>query len=141
MSKKGEKYLYIENKSGYAFVILFIVLNVAALLISLDKIAINSSIMPYSLFNIILSLVVFLGAIKQKMYSKKWALACIAIGILQVTRIFWPTPEYRDDTTQMIASVLLVISSVSIIWGSIITLKKHKLRHEAEGLQVKPLAH
>lgn len=141
MSNKGEKYLYIENKSGYNFVLLFIILNIVAFLTSLDKIVIDSGIMVYSLFNILLSLLTFLAATQQKVYSKKWAYLSVLIAVVQFVRVFLSVPVYRDTSVELFVNSLIIISAVSLVVGSVITIRKNKLRIKAEGLQSKPVAH
>lgn len=141
MNNKGEKFLYIENKSGYNFVLLFIVLNIVAFLTSLDRIVIDSGIMVYSMFNILLSLLTFLAATQQKIYSKKWAYISLVIAVVQVIRVFLSVPVYRDTSIELFINSLLIVSAVSLVVGSAITLWKNNLRQEAEGLQKKPVAH
>ena len=141
MNNKGEKFLYIENKSGYYFVLLFIVLNIVAFLTSLDRSVIDSGIMVYSMFNILLSLLTFLAATQQKIYSKKWAYISLVIAVVQVIRVFLSVPVYRDTSIELFINSLLIVSAVSLVVGSAITLWKNNLRQEAEGLQKKPVAH
>lgn len=137
MNKKGEKYLYIENKSGYSFVLLSIIINGTGLLYSMDRIVVNNQILWYVILNIILTLFIFLDATEQKLYSKKWANVSFLVAAVQILRLFIQ-PDFKDANTEMIVNITLILSTISLVAGSLITLKKARMREEAASLQTKP---
>ena len=132
MNIKADKMRYQTNTSAFSLILLGLVLSVAALF----SIITPSTIVPdfttalEILINIILMLVTFLAAERCKFYDRKWAIAVIFIAAIHILRIFFvPTRLVANDmitASQYIKIILLLVgSAVALIFGAIITLRKH----------------
>lgn len=124
----GEKLLYQNNNLAYNLTLGFILINTIVMIIVLKSMTINIRVGSFILFNIILSLVSFLLAIKVKKYSVNWAIFGISLGALQGVRSF-ALPQLPSVGTNKILVALSIISSVFVIMGGIVTYIKGKRRN------------
>lgn len=124
---KGEKLFYQDNKTGYSLVLGFILINIAATIFTLKAMYINFNIGIFTLYNIILTLISFLAAIKLKKYSLNWALFVFVISFLQVIRSF-RLPELKNADLKQLIIILMLSSTVLLFLGGITTISKFKVR-------------
>ena len=137
MNIKADKMRYQPNKGGYSFILLGLAISIAALfsIITPTTDVPNFGTAVEILLNIILMLVTFLAAERCKVYSKDWALITLVIAGIHVLRIFWvPTQLVSNGQLsgwQFTGIVfMLVASSVSLVLGSVITLRKQSVLHK-----------
>jgi len=125
--QKGEKLIYQDNKSAYEFALGFILLNTVATILTLNYMEVNIRIGTFVMFNIILSLVSFLMAMKVKKYSVSWAYGSIIISIIQFIRSFF-MPKLEDNQQNQIIMIIMIVSSGLILASGIITIRKARTR-------------
>lgn len=123
----GEKLLYQNNNLAYNLTLGFILINTIVMIIVLKSMTINIRVGSFILFNIILSLISFLLAIKVKKYSINWAILGVCIGALQGVRSY-TLPQLPSVGTNKLLVALSIISSVLVIMGGIVTYIKGKRR-------------
>lgn len=127
----GEKFLYIENKTGSNFIIGFTVMNMIAYVLSMGSVAVNYNMFWFSMINIFLTLFTFLLGTKQKQYSKPWTYIGFGVALIQILQILFYPELYTDQTEIMVIYGLLILSVISIVIGSLITLKRINIREES----------
>lgn len=126
---KGEKLLYQENKSAYGLVLGFLMLNLAITLFVLRAMAVNAGIGVFIMYNIVLSLVGFLVAIKIKKYSMGFGVFTIILGVFHFVVNFIMT-GLPASTQNPAATLLTALASLMLAAGGIITIRKTKLRRQ-----------
>jgi len=120
---KVEKSLYQPNTLGYNLILLSIALNGYYLIRILNIVEKNYDIGGIVLFNIFVSLLLFLGAVRCKVYNQRWAIGIIVIGAIQAIRPFVSLPEEVVELkTQLI--LVVVVSGLVLISAGIISLIK-----------------
>jgi len=137
MNVKADKMRYQPNKSGYALVLLGLVFSIIALfsIITPPTIRPNFRIAMEILINIFLMLLTFLAAERCKVYSRQWAIIAIVFAGIHVLRIFW-VPTYLLSRGQIsglqftMILVWLIGTSVSLVFGALITLRKSQMLHK-----------
>jgi hypothetical protein len=125
--KNGEKLIYQDNKTAYELAIGFILLNTLATILTLNFMEINIRIGTFVMFNIILSLVSFLMAMKVKKYSLSWAYGAVIISIIQFLRSFF-MPELADQLKNQMTMIIMIASAGLILASGIVTIGKAKTR-------------
>jgi uncharacterized membrane protein len=130
VAEKGEKFLYIENKTGSNLILGFTISNMVAYLISMNHVSVNYNIFWFSIFNIAFTLLAFLMSTKQKMYSKKWVYAAVPVVIVQIIQIVRYPNLQAETSTKIVIYALLILSVVCISSGSLLTLKRIRLREK-----------
>ncbi len=124
---KGEKLYYQENKLAYSCVIGFIILNVATTILTLRSMTIDFYIGIFTMYNIMLTLISFLAAVKLKKYSSIWAIIALIISFIQFIRCF-KMPELKNEEMSLVIIVMMLVSAVLLLLSGIITLTKAKVR-------------
>lgn len=129
-----EKMLYQVNKSGSNFVIIFILLNMFYTIVSLKFMPMTILIGSFTITNIAISLVGFLGSTKCKMYNINWAYFGVIGAIAQAIR-FLEIPATFDGNLWTLLFITLEVSAISLLAGSIITINKSKIKTNFEQAQ------
>lgn len=129
-----EKMSYQVNKSGSDFVVFFIALNMVYTIFTLKFMPITLAIGTFTLFNIAISLVAFLGSTKYKIYQIKWAYGGIVLALIQAGRILFLPVEFEPGL-RMFLIVVLELSAVLLVIGSLITIRKSKVKQAFEQTQ------
>lgn len=124
---KGEKLLYQDNKSGYKLILAFIVLNTFITIFVLRSMTINTAIGVFVMYNIVLSLVSFLAAIKVKKYSMGYAVFSLALGVLQFI-VSFNMPKLSDPGRNTLVTLLTIAEALIVITAGVITIIKSKIR-------------
>ncbi len=134
MNVKADKMRYQLNKASYGLILLGLSISVIAMFRIITPVTVrpNYEIAIEIMINIVLLLVTFLAAERCKFYSKHWAFASIAIGLIHLARIFYvPASLLRKDMLSypqfIIIALLLVISSLLISLGGYITWVKYNI--------------
>jgi hypothetical protein len=127
--KKAEKMLFIQNKLGYSFVLLYLVFNTAYTIKILNSMTPNRFISIEVMLNILLSLFVFLAAVKIKNYSVKWAYVIVGLGVFEFVRILL-IPNNINGSNLLYLTVTLILAGVFALIGGYVTIQKTKLRNQ-----------
>ena len=126
-----EKMLYQVNKSGSNLIILFILLNVFYTIVSLKYMPMTILIGSFTIVNIAISLMGFLGSTKCKLYNINWAYAFVVGAIAQAVR-FFEIPATFDPSLRLLLIVTLELSAISLLAGALITINKCKIKTKFE---------
>ncbi len=128
---KAEKYLFQENVAGANLVMLFVILNMIFTILNLRVMPVMYHIGISVMYNILVSLVGVLASTQVRAYSKAWAYIGFVIAVVQLLRI--PTiPEVYEKGFTMALTVIIILSAVSIIAGSLITIRRATLKNNYE---------
>jgi hypothetical protein len=127
--KKAEKMLFIQNKLGYTFVLLYLVFNTAYTIKILNSMTPNRFIAIEVMLNIVLSLLAFLAAVKIKNYLVQWAYVIVGLGVFEFVRILL-IPNSISGSNLRYLIVTLALAGVFALIGSYITIQKNKLRNQ-----------
>ncbi len=125
--REAEKYLYLENKLSQQLILGFLLLNTLFTVIYINSMAVNSRLGAFVMINIFLSLIAFLMAVRQKLYDIAWGYGGIALGIFQVSRLFF-IPEEIVNPNRLILQILIIITAVLAFAGSAICIKRTQER-------------
>lgn len=129
-----EKMLYQVNKSGSNLVVIFILLNMLYTIVSLTYMPMTVFIGTFTIVNIIISLAAFLGSTKFKVYNIKWAYAGLVGAVAQAIR-FIEIPSVFDSGLRSMLFITLEVSAICLLVGSIITIKKSRIKTSYEQSQ------
>lgn len=130
-----EKSLYKANVLSYYLVLLAIVLNGIVLIRTLNVVDKTYSVGLIILFNIFVSLLLFLGAVRLKTYAKNWTYIVCVVGAVQVIRAFFYIPENANRSEVITFILLLLVSAVLLIlaalyaYNKVILQEKYKAKH------------
>lgn len=119
-----EKSLYKANGLSYYLVLLSIVLNGVFLIRTLNVIDKTYSVGLIILFNIFISLLLFLGAVRLKTYAKNWTYITTVVGVVQVIRAIFFIPENATGTAYLTLVLLLLISAALLIGSAVYAYQK-----------------
>ena len=125
----SEKWLYQENSISQQFFMLFILGNTAFTIFYTNNIDVDYGLGLFIMLNIILSLISFLVAVRQKQYAFRWGIFGIAVAVFQLVRLVW-IPEEIVDPLRFQLRAILVVTSVFAFVGSFICLKRSRERQE-----------
>jgi len=130
----AEKLLYQPNKSGSTYVVFFILLNMLFTILTLKSMDMTINLGIFTLFNILVSLVGFLASTKYSIYKMKWAYGGTLFSLWQAGRIFF-IPEELDAALTFYLTIILLVSAGCLLIGSLITIRKTKIRNDFEASQ------
>lgn len=135
--KRDEKKLYQLNKLSYNLVMLFIILNTAHAIFTLQNMAVDYSIGFFIMITIIISMLSFLTAVKLQTYSKAFSYVALGIGVLQLVRFVLSPPEIEGEL-KVYLTILILGSIVFMLAGGMTSMvratKRSKyLKHEYKG--------
>jgi small-conductance mechanosensitive channel len=124
---KDEKLLFQENKLSFQLVLLFIILNTIITILVLKYMKVNVRVSIFVLYNIVLSLLSFLLAMKVKNYSLGWGSFSIIISISQFIRVLI-RPEITNASVNQFIIILTILSAGFMMAGGIVAITKTKRR-------------
>jgi len=127
--KKSEKRLYLENSLSQQLVLLYIAGNTLFTIIYVNNMNVDVQLGVFIMLNIVLSLLAFLMAVRQKLYASQWGYMGIAIGVFQLARLLW-IPEEITGSMRFFLAALLIATSISALAGSIICIKRSRERQK-----------
>ncbi|MDE6661550.1 MAG: hypothetical protein K2J93_06990 [Anaeroplasmataceae bacterium] len=116
--------VFKPNVIDFFWLMLFIILNTVLTIRSTSLMEYTIRIFIYDLFNIILTLVMFLAAEQVKKYHKQWSYVVIGVGVFQLLHIAF-LPEHTNTIFNI---VLYVITGVLAIYAGISSLIKSIFR-------------
>lgn len=124
---KDEKLLFQENKISFQLVLLFIVFNTIITILVLKYMKVNVRVSIFVLYNIVLSLLSFLLAMKVKSYSLGWGRFAIIVSISQFIRVLI-RPEITNVSVNRFIIILTILSAGCMMAGGIVAITKTKRR-------------
>lgn len=127
--KTNEKRLYLENTLSQHLIIIYILGNTAFAIFYVNNMDVDVQLGGFILLNIVLALVGFLMAVRQKMYDISWAYPGIAMGLFQFIRMLW-IPEEIVNPIRLLIVILLIVTGLSALVGSIICIKRSQERRK-----------
>lgn len=127
--KQHEKRLYLENSLSQQLILLYILGNTAFTIFEVVNMAVDFQVGTFIMLNIVLSLVSFLMAVRQKAYAIQWGYVGVALGVFQLTRLLW-IPEELTGSLRILLIVLLLITGGFAIAGSVICIKRSQERQK-----------
>ncbi|KAA3661118.1 MAG: hypothetical protein DWQ04_17410 [Chloroflexi bacterium] len=125
--KSNEKRLFLENTLSQQLIMFYIVGNAAFTIFYVNSSDINYRLGTFIMLNIVLSLFAFLMAVRQKVYQATWGYIGIGIAVFQFARLFW-IPEEIVNPVRLLLVLLLAVTAVSALTGSIICVKRSRER-------------
>ncbi|RMF01636.1 MAG: hypothetical protein D6768_10180 [Chloroflexi bacterium] len=126
--KTSEMRLYLENTLSQQLIFFYIGGLTLFTIFYINSMNVNVRLGIFIMVNIVLSLVGFLMAVRQKSYSSFWGYVGIALALFQFARLLW-MPEEIVGSVKFISAALLIATGISALVGSIICIK---LSHERQ---------
>lgn len=129
---KVDKMRYQLNKVSYFLILLALAIQVFSLFQIITPSTVKPSLQTAIeiLVNIVLLLVTFLAAEKNKIYDKKWGIAVFYIAAIHLARIFYePMSLFNKAEISfwhfMFIIMQIIMISFLLVFAGIITIKKH----------------
>ncbi len=114
--------IFKPNKIDFALLMLFIILNTVLTIKSTSLMAYTIRIFIFDIFNIVLTLFMFLAAEQIKKYHKKWCYLVIGVGLFQFIHMaFLPenTGTPWNITLYILTGILALYAGISSLLKSI----------------------
>lgn len=127
--KSNEKRLFVENSLSQQLIMFWLAGNTLFTILYTNNMAVTARLGIFVMLNIALSLFAFLVAVRQKVYLIQWAYLGIGLGIFQFARLFW-IPEEVVNPMRLYLQILLVITAVAALVGSIICIQRSRERQQ-----------
>ncbi|MDE7263729.1 MAG: hypothetical protein K2N64_03620 [Anaeroplasmataceae bacterium] len=116
--------IFRPNQIDFFWLMLFIILNTIITIYSTSLMEYTIRIFVFDIFNIVLTLVMFLAAEQIKKYHKEWSYIVIAIGVFQLVHLaFLP-----EKTNTVINIILYIITGMLAIYAGASSLLKSIFR-------------
>ena len=112
-----------DKLSGF-MVMLFAAINVVLTLLSVAKMEYTMRVFIFSMYNIVLTLVVLMASSMVKMYKPGWSISLIAIGAIQLARL----AIIPNNTNTALNISLYVISGLILVLTGLYSLYVSMLR-------------
>lgn len=125
----SEKRLYVENSRSQQLILFWLAGNTLFTILYINNMAVTARLGFFVMLNIALSLFAFLVAVRQKTYLIQWAYLGIGLAIFQFARLFW-IPEEIINPIRLYLQILLIITSVAALVGSIICIQLSRERQQ-----------
>lgn len=127
--KSDEKRLYVENTLSQQLVMFWLAGNMIFTLFYVNNMDVTVRLGFFVMLNIALSLFAFLVAVRQRVYQIQWGYLGIGLAIFQIARLFW-IPEEIVNPVRLYIQILLVVTSMAALAGSIICLQRSQKRQQ-----------
>lgn len=112
--------VFKPNRLDFCWVMLFIVLNTIITFQSTSLMEYTIRIFIFDLFNIVLTLVMFLAAEQIKKYHKEWSYIVIGIGVFQ-----WVHLAFSPARTNTVMNIVLyILTGILAVYAGISSLIK-----------------
>ena len=121
--KNKEILLYSQNTSSQQLFMLYLLGNTAFTIFFANAATVDKDLGSFIMLNIVLSLLAFLTAVRQRVYAMNWGYVGLVIGIFQILRLLW-IPEEIVNPLRLLMMVLLVATGSLAIIGSMQCLKR-----------------
>lgn len=121
--KNNERLLYQQNTISQQLFMLYLLGNTAFTIFYANAADVNSDLGLFIMLNIVLSLLAFLTAVRQRLYAMNWGYVGLVIGVFQILRLLWIPEEIVNPLRLQLVGLLFVTASLAIV-GSVICLKR-----------------
>jgi hypothetical protein len=121
--KNNERLLYQQNTISQQLFILYLLGNTMFTIFFANTADVDYDLGLFVMLNIVLSLLAFLTAVRQRVYAMNWGYAGLVIGAFQILRLLW-IPEEIMNPLRLQLVVLLLVTGALAIAGSVICLKR-----------------
>ena len=128
MNKASGKLLYLENGFSQQLIVLFILGNTLFTIVHTNTMLVNARIGTFILLNIALSLLAFLMAVQQKLYSTLWGYVGIIVGLFQLSRLLWLPQEFSQDGIRLLLQILLIFTGLLLLLASFVCIRRARER-------------
>lgn len=126
---KKNRLFYVGNLLAYKITLIIIAINTLFLIMTLNNMKLGAYVGIYILFNIGFTLLLFLLAVKVKIYDRKWINLLLIIAIFYLLRI--PLINGTINNSLKHATLIsYVCSSVLLSWSYITSRKKINIREK-----------
>ncbi len=119
-----EKSFYKANVFSYYLVILAIILNGVFLVQTLNLVDKTYDLGLIILFNIFISLLLFLTAVRVKTYNKNWTYVAAVVGAMQIVRSIFFIPDNAEGKQVVVLTILLLVSAILLLAAAGFAYKK-----------------
>ena len=116
--------MFKPNVIDFFWMMLFIILNTVLTVRSTSLMEYTIRIFIFDIFNIVLTLVMFLAAEQIKKYHKEWSYVVIGVGVFQLLHIAF-LPEHTNTVFNI---VLYAVTGALAIYAGISSLLKSIFR-------------
>lgn len=121
--KNKEILLYSQNNISQQLFMFYLLVNTAFTIFYSNTANVDKDLGLFIMLNIILSLLGFLTAVRQRMYAKEWGYIGLAIGVFQLVRLMWIPEEILNPLRFALLAMLLVSGTLAII-GSMMCIRR-----------------
>lgn len=121
--KNNERLLYQQNTISQQLFMFYLLGNTAFTIFYANNAVVDYDLGLFIMLNIVLSLLGFLTAVRQRMYTMRWGYIGLAMGIFQLLRVQSIPEEIVDPLRFQLIGLLLVTGSLAIV-GSVICLRR-----------------
>ncbi|GAB5493175.1 MAG: hypothetical protein Phog2KO_33900 [Phototrophicaceae bacterium] len=121
--KNKEILLYSQNTISQQLFMLYLLGNTVFTIFFANTADVDADLGLFIILNIVLSLLGFLTAVRQRVYAKFWGYVGFAIGVFQLVRLMW-IPEEIVNPLRLLLVVLLLVSGALAITASLLCLRR-----------------
>lgn len=113
--KNKEILLYSQNNISQQLLMFYLLGNTAFTIFFANTVDVDVDLGLFILLNIILSLLGFLTAVRQRVYAIFWGYVGLGIGVFQLLRLIWIPEEIMNPLRLALFGMLIVSGSLAII--------------------------
>ena len=127
--KNNEPLLYHQNTVSQQLFMFYLLGNTVFTIFVANTSIVDKDLGLFIMLNIVLSLLSFLTAVRQRVYAMNWGYIGLAIGVFQILRLIW-LPEEIGNPLRLLLIGLLFVTGTLAIAGSVLCLKNTKDRNQ-----------
>jgi len=127
--KNKEILLYKQNNISQQLIMLYLLGNTAFTIFFANTADVDKDLGLFIMLNIVLSLLAFLTAVRQRVYLKNWGYMGLILGIFQLLRVMWIPEEIVNPLRFALLAMLLVSGTLAIV-GSVMCLQRTTEREQ-----------
>ena len=121
--KNKERLLYQQNTISQQLFMLYLLGNTAFTIFWANTADVDFDLGLFIMLNIVLSLLAFLTAVRQRVYAMNWGYVGLVIGVFQILRLIWIPEEIMNSLRLLLIGLLLATGFFAIV-GSVICLQR-----------------
>lgn len=121
--------LYHQNTISQQLLMFYLLGNTVFTIFVANTTDVDKDLGLFIMLNIVLSLLAFLTAVRQRVYAMNWGYIGILLGVFQIIRLIW-LPEELGDSLRFLLIGLLFVTGFLAIVGSVMCLKNTKDRDQ-----------
>lgn len=121
--KNKEILIYHQNTISQQLFMLYLLGNTAFTIFYANSTDVDKDLGLFIMLNIVLSLLAFLTAVRQRVYAMNWGYVGLAIGLFQIMRLMWIPEEIEGSLHLLLIGLLIATGSLAIL-GSVKCLQR-----------------